>query len=305
MKAPLAWDDLRVLLVLARTRSLAAAARALDVDATTVSRRVASLEAALEARLVVKNRGDVRMTQAALEVIAEAEQAEQAIERAVAKAGQHHRDVRGLVRVAVSEALAVHLVAPTLAPFLALHPELQLELDVGYALKEVGRDVDVALRVSPPRGEMLRVRRAGEVAFAFYLAAGQSPTSTTPLLLFPANVEDRGEAALRRRFAASRRVLVLTSSSLTLQAAAAAGAGIAMMPCICGDADPRLRKVASLPTVERPLWTAVHKDSASTERVRVVAKWLRDLCLKRASELRGTPSHGSTTTARAKPQSRS
>lgn len=40
------WNDLRILLAVARGRSLAGAARLLGVDDTTVSRRLAALQAA-------------------------------------------------------------------------------------------------------------------------------------------------------------------------------------------------------------------------------------------------------------------
>src|SRR3546814_4043001 len=45
------WDDLRIFLALARKAKLSHAARATGVDATTISRRIARLEAALGVRL--------------------------------------------------------------------------------------------------------------------------------------------------------------------------------------------------------------------------------------------------------------
>src|SRR5436190_17578729 len=48
---PVPWDDLHVFLVLRRTLTFAAAARTLEVDATTVSRRLARLEERLGTQL--------------------------------------------------------------------------------------------------------------------------------------------------------------------------------------------------------------------------------------------------------------
>ena len=45
------WDDLRFFLAVAAAGSLSAAARELNVNTTTVLRRIGNLEAALEARL--------------------------------------------------------------------------------------------------------------------------------------------------------------------------------------------------------------------------------------------------------------
>jgi len=46
------WDDLRVFLAVARASSLSAAAAALGVNQSTVSRRLAAMEADLDTRLI-------------------------------------------------------------------------------------------------------------------------------------------------------------------------------------------------------------------------------------------------------------
>src|SRR5512140_2468457 len=50
------WSDLKVLLAVARARSIAGAARALGVDQSTVSRRLTAIEDAVGAALVVRGR---------------------------------------------------------------------------------------------------------------------------------------------------------------------------------------------------------------------------------------------------------
>lgn len=50
----LVWDDFKVLLALSRGGSVAAAARELRVDNSTVSRRLAALEDALGAKLLIR-----------------------------------------------------------------------------------------------------------------------------------------------------------------------------------------------------------------------------------------------------------
>ena len=46
------WDDLRIFLAVARTESLSGAGRRLGMDASTIGRRIARLEAAVDAGLV-------------------------------------------------------------------------------------------------------------------------------------------------------------------------------------------------------------------------------------------------------------
>ena len=59
------WDDLRLLLLVARTRSLSAAAVQLGVSPSTVGRRIALLERALGVTLFLPRR--VRLVVASIE----------------------------------------------------------------------------------------------------------------------------------------------------------------------------------------------------------------------------------------------
>ena len=57
------WDDLRYFLAVAATGSLSAAARELNVNTTTVLRRIGNLEEALDARLFERLRSGYALTQ--------------------------------------------------------------------------------------------------------------------------------------------------------------------------------------------------------------------------------------------------
>jgi DNA-binding transcriptional LysR family regulator len=56
---PIAWDDLRYVLALARFATIAEAARRLSVDEATVGRRIARIERQLGARLFDRAPGEI------------------------------------------------------------------------------------------------------------------------------------------------------------------------------------------------------------------------------------------------------
>ncbi|MCA2978216.1 MAG: LysR family transcriptional regulator [Myxococcaceae bacterium] len=282
---PLDSFGLGLLLVLHRTGSLVAAARVLDVDATTVGRRLTLLERSLRVQLVVRHRGAITLTPAGLEAVRELEQAEVHVARALDRARARHEDVAGEVTVSLGEAMAQRVVAPALPALLERHPRLQLRLEVGAQRREVGRQVDVALLIVPPRGEGLRVRRAGSMAFAFY--AARETSAAASLLLFSNEVEERHETALRRKVAAGRRVSVLSASAPTLLACVEAGVGVGLVPCLLGDEVSRLRRVTTFPVIQRTVWSAVHRSEAHIARVRATADWLHALCVAEAARLEG------------------
>jgi DNA-binding transcriptional LysR family regulator len=61
---PIAWDDLRYVLALARFATIAEAARRLSVDEATVGRRIARIERQLGARLFDRAQGKLVPTEA-------------------------------------------------------------------------------------------------------------------------------------------------------------------------------------------------------------------------------------------------
>src|SRR5581483_2493954 len=65
----LRWDDVRVFLAIRRQKTLAGAARDLCVDQTTVGRRLASLEASLDARLFDRTPEGLTLTPAGEAVV--------------------------------------------------------------------------------------------------------------------------------------------------------------------------------------------------------------------------------------------
>ena len=118
------WDDLNVVLSLARTGALARAAKELDVDHTTVGRRVAAIEASLGVRLFVRSPRGYLLTAEAERLIPGIEQVEQAVHGVERSAQGHQSELTGVVRITSGESFGVGYLAPRLADFGQLHPGL-------------------------------------------------------------------------------------------------------------------------------------------------------------------------------------
>src|SRR5215467_1976752 len=106
----LAWDDLRCVLAVARTGSLSGAARALDVEHSTVFRRLNAIEKRLGVKLFDRTRNGYVAT-ASGELTAAAAGAMEvealSIERRVLGADER---LSGTIRLATSELFAGHLL---------------------------------------------------------------------------------------------------------------------------------------------------------------------------------------------------
>ncbi|HKY94142.1 MAG TPA: LysR family transcriptional regulator [Kiloniellales bacterium] len=259
MKTAFSWDDLHLVLLLARGRTLAAAARQLGVDASTVHRRLAALEQRLDSSLFERGAGGYRPTAAGGELLVAAEGMAEAVQ-SLEERRQRRSDERlsGLVRVTAPDDLVSYILLPLIAGFLAEHPEVQIELAVdNRALNLSRREADVALRATREPPSHLAGRRASHLASAVYAAM---PLAERPLASLPwiAWSEETGPPAFARWLEAEglARKPVLRCGSMQLQAeAAAAGIGAVLLPCFLGDATPALRRLTPpLQQLASELW---------------------------------------------------
>jgi DNA-binding transcriptional LysR family regulator len=99
------WDDLRVFLEVARTESLAQAAKRLKMDHSTVSRRVAHLETALGFSVFERTRAGLKLTEMGERIMLHAQSAESAVIGIRAEVGAEVTSA-GVVRLATMEGRA-------------------------------------------------------------------------------------------------------------------------------------------------------------------------------------------------------
>ncbi|GAA6118956.1 LysR family transcriptional regulator [Acidovorax sp. FG27] len=149
--------DLAVFARVVAAGSFSAAARGLGLTPSAVSRQVARLEARLGVRLLERTTRQLRLTAAGQAAHARCQALEAAAREVLQLAGAHRpgAEPRGRVRMSVLKAYGVQRVQPLVAPFLAAHPEVQLQLVVTDRVVDLfAEDIDLALRVTdtPPPG---------------------------------------------------------------------------------------------------------------------------------------------------------
>jgi DNA-binding transcriptional LysR family regulator len=145
----MAWEDVRVFLAVAETRSMSEAARRLRVGQPTVSRRLAALESELGYALFRRTVAGAALTAAGERLVAPARKmAEWAgeVNRAAGATSKPH----GLVRLAAPPLIAWEFAAPFAAWLKRKQPGLQIELLCGISYLDLGRgEADLALRMRP------------------------------------------------------------------------------------------------------------------------------------------------------------
>lgn len=293
------WQDLKYALAVARSGSLSAAARALGVNQTTVGRRLTRLEAELGVRLFDRIEGRQVPTAMGEIVLRRGGRIEQDMVALEATAGQADSAHAGTVRLTAVQVLVTKFLMPRLPAFFGRHPGIALELvATGGNLNLARREADIAIRLNRPASGNLVVRKIGEMGFAAYLAredggdgGGGAPTDALdrlPWLVYDEALGHLPEARWLERKAPRARRVLSASDSLSLLEAAERGLGATVLPCLLGDASPRLRRITGgAPVVTREIWLLTHRELRHVARVRCVLDWIADTVRAEADMLRG------------------
>jgi DNA-binding transcriptional LysR family regulator len=293
------WDAVRFFLELARTKTLALAARTLRVDYTTVGRRVSAFERELGAKLFERTPDGFVLTDAGESIRAAAEQMEQSAVAIEQRALGADRRLSGTVRVAAAESAGHAVVLPAVRALHLRYPEIRLHLQTGLARLDIARrEADLALRFVAPESGDLRMRRLASIGFALYasqdyLSRNPSPGSRAGFaghdaVLFEEGFRGSPSYASLTSPLRDARAAVRANSMLSLVEAVAIGLGVGALTCYLGDADSRLRRVfPDLPAQREDLWLVVHADVQRTGRVRALIAALEARCKEAATALRG------------------
>lgn len=160
----LPWEDLALVLAALRTGSLNRAAVALGVSQSTASRRLVRAEERLRNRLFDRTPEGLVPTAFATEIAAHAELIESHMADIEHLVAGREGEPTGRVRIALPDGLASNWLIPSIAPFLDVHPGIELDLVIGHAVVDlVRREADLALRFVRPTSPDLVVARIGEI----------------------------------------------------------------------------------------------------------------------------------------------
>lgn len=144
------WDDVRLFLCLAETRSMSRAATLLNLRQPTISRRLAALEDELGYPLFLRSASGVSLTAAGERWLVPAgKMAEWAGEVSRVAGGREER-MSGVVRVAAAPGVAFDFLAPFASWLKTKEPRISLQLLTSIHYVDLARgEADLALRMRP------------------------------------------------------------------------------------------------------------------------------------------------------------
>ncbi|TXH85582.1 MAG: LysR family transcriptional regulator [Rhizobium sp.] len=274
------------------TVSFTGAARQLRVGQPAISKMIAQLEKRVGIKLLLRTTQGLAATEAGENFYEHAKRAVEEADEAEAKARGSGAALSGRLRISGAVTFVRLYVVPRLPKFLALHPDLDIEVfmdDRNVDLVETG--IDVALRMGDLQDSSLTARKIGQsprmvIGSPEYFSQFGEPSSPAELLSHQAVVYDlRGGIAVWNFSQGSARSAVTIKGCIRLTAAEGvreavfAGMGLAVAsewmfaPEL---ASGRVRQVLQdwdLPPVD--LWAVLPSGRTTSTKARAFANFIQ------------------------------
>ncbi len=279
------WDDLRAFLAVSESGSVSGAAKFLNVNHSTVLRRLASLEKRLGARLFDRLPRGYELTAQGEELRNRLHGVSEQIDSAQRSLSGRDLGVAGAIRITTTDTLMHGLLMPYLAEFRASNPAIQMEIVINNTfLNLTRREADIAVRPSNTVPENLVGRRVGCLRTAIYGSkkylkenGGKKEWAAHVWVAPDEALSHLAQAKWMRDNIPADRIVVRIDSLLEMVAAVRDGMGVGLLLCILADHEPDIVPLAEpIDELETDLWILTHPALKGVARVKALTDFLYD-----------------------------
>lgn len=276
------WDDVRIFLAVARAGQILGAAKRLDLNHATVSRRVAALEEALATKLFRRLTTGSELTPAGERFLVIAERMEADMISARSEVAGEGDTVSGTVRIGAPDGFGVAFLAPRLGALTETHPELRIQLvPVPRSFSLSRREADIAITTERPNEGRLVATKLVDYSLGLFASRGyaaghglpDNPAALSahrlvgyvPDLVFSPSLDYANE------FSAQWETRFGISSALGQVEAVRSGAGIGILHTFIARRHADLVEVPAAKPIRRAYWLVYHESVRGLSRIQAVA----------------------------------
>ncbi len=275
------WDDLKFFLAVCREGSIRGAAKQLNVNHSTVSRRINSFEQSLEKQLFKREKTGYVQTKLAQEIYRDALHLESRLNAVERRIAGKDKTLKGEIKITLPDLLAQNLLMPCFAAFCQQYPDIDLQIiDSTRPFNLVNREADIAFRICDEPPEHLVGRKLANIHRACYMARaniGQLKQSDWLLKQSWIGWNDNARRPVGKiakdypRFNSKHKIM-----SAPIQAEACKqGMGIAILPCFQGDNIKELVRVPPYSSEHKyNLWLLSHPDLRNNKKIQTFFRFM-------------------------------
>jgi len=279
----LPWDDLRTVMLLVRHGTLAGAADALNVNYTTVARRVRRAEKTLGQPLFERLAEGYRPTETAKLMAEHAYKMENTEHSMMRKLQGQDTELSGTLTITAPQLMIAHFLSPVIDQFMTANPKIDLRILATNALLDLSRrEADLAIRVSRNPGDTykgLRLLRQDHASFGTQDWADRiqsDPTQMIDWINYDRYIKTPKNIAPSYP---NNRVRLRLDDMVAMAGAAQAGLGVVRMPMFLGRNIDGLVQIPVLPPQPYlDLWVVAHPDVWPSAKVRAFLDPLISFC---------------------------
>ena len=279
------WDDVRIFLAVARAGQILGAARRLELNHATVSRRIAALEAALGAMLFRRHTAGSELTAAGERFLGIAERMEADMIAARSELAGEGEAVSGTVRIGAPDGFGVAYLAPRLGALTAEHRELSIQLvPVPRSFSLSKREADIAITVERPTEGRLVAAKLVDYSLGLYasrtyaeehgLPATPAELSRHRLVGYVGDLVASSSLDYAMEFSPDWTARFSISSALGQVEAVRSGAGIGILHAFIARALPELVAVTAAPPIRRAYFIVYHESMRPLRRIQAMASFI-------------------------------
>ena len=281
------WDDVRIFLAVARAGQILGAARRLELNHATVSRRVAALEESLSARLFRRLTTGSELTPAGEHFLAVAERMEAEMIAARAEIAGESSEVSGTVRVGAPDGFGVAFLAPRLGELTTRHAGLKLQLvPVPRTFSLSRREADIAITVERPTEGRLVAAKLVDYTLGLYASRAYAEEHGLPetaadlvrhwLVGYVGDLIISPSLDYATEISPDWQAGFQVSSALGQTVAVRSGAGIGILHTFIARSYDDLVPVPLTPPIRRAYWLVYHESVRPLRRVQAVAAFIAE-----------------------------
>jgi DNA-binding transcriptional LysR family regulator len=267
------WDDFRLILALSRAKTLRGAAFELQVNHSTVSRRLAILNTQWDYPVFEQTAGGYRPTRTGKPLLDAAEQFEAIYLRARRKQRAREQALSGPITLSVPPVIGQYLLLDALAGFSTEYPEVQLQIYSSYQYADLDRsEADVVIRGTQNPPDHLVGRRLFAYGLSYYGHRDYLQNTPPEQRRWIGRTDDTHSRSWILNSPFPDVPLGLRMDDIEARhLATIAGHGMSRGACYMGDPEPLLVRLPGAPTIEGiDIWVLTHPDLKNTPRIQAL-----------------------------------
>lgn len=273
------WDNYRLILALEKAGTIRGAGLILDVNHSTVSRRLHQIEANLKQTVFEKTPLGYTATEFGKLLIENARQIQHLVFSSTRQLEALNTDLSGELSLSIPDALGQYLLLDALVAFTDKHPLIKLTVTSSYHLVNLDKnEADVVVRgtMNPPE------HLVGHRLFPYYICgyshnAYLRDTAIEDMRWITPPYHEHTPAWIQQTKFKDVPVGLQISDVTLRYLAMSQGKGLARATCYMADKNSALIRLPEfVPEPVADLWVLTHPDKRQTPKVKALMKHLYD-----------------------------